>query len=231
VRRREFIILSGGVALSLASVGHGQERMRRIGVLLTALADDADFQARMGAFQQALALSGWTVGRNVQLDIRWTGANAADIRKHGAELAALAPDVVLAHGSSAVRAVLQADRGIPVVFPVAGDPVGAGFVDSLARPGGHATGFMNFEFSMGEKWLELLKEIAPGVTRAAVLRDTGEGSGTSQFAAIQAVAPALRVEVTPVNMRDAGEIERAVTAFARSPNGGVIVTAGAATQQ
>ena len=144
-------------------------------------------------------------------------ANAAEIRRHAAELAALAPDVILAHGASTVGPLLQATRTVPIVFPVVGDPVGAGFVDSLARPGGNATGFMNIEYSMGGKWLELLKQIAPGVTRAAVLRDATQGSGTSQFAAIQAVAPSLRVEVNPVNMRDAGEIERAVAAFARSP--------------
>ena len=205
--------------------------MRRIGVLLPAAADDAEFQARVGAFLQALALLGWTIGRNVRIDTRWATANAADIRRHAAELAALAPDVILAHGASTVGPLLQATRTVPIVFPVAGDPVGAGFVDSLARPGGNATGFMTFEYSMGGKWLELLKQIAPGVTRVAVLRDPAQGSGTSQFAAIQAVAPSLRVEVSPVNVRDAGEIERAVAAFARSPNGGLIVTAGAAAQR
>jgi putative ABC transport system substrate-binding protein len=143
-------------------------------------------------------------------------------------LAALAPDVILAHGAGPVTALLQATRTVPIVFPILGDPVGAGFVDSRARPGGNVTGFMNIEFSMGGKWLELLKEIAPSVTRTAVLRDTAEGSGTSQFAVIQAVAPSLRVEVNPINMRDAGELERAVEAFARSANGGVIATAGAA---
>ena len=156
-------------------------------------------------------------------------ANAAEVRRHAAELAALAPDVILAHGGSTVGPLLQATRTVPIVFPVVGDPVGAGFVDSLARPGGNATGFMEFEYSLGGKWLELLKQIAPSVTRAAVLRDPSQGSATGQFAAIQAVAPSLRVEVTPVDVRDAGEIERAVAAFARAPNGGLIVTAGAAT--
>ena len=182
------------------------------------------------AFLQGLAQLGWTDGRNVRIDTRWATANAADIRRHAAELVALAPDVILATGGTAVGALQQATRTVPIVFPVLGDPVAAGFIDNLARPGGNITGFMNFEYSMGGKWLELLKQIAPGVTRAAVLRDTAEGSGTSQFAAIQAVAPSLRVEVNPVNMRDAGEIERAVAAFARSPNGGLIVTAGAAAQ-
>jgi putative ABC transport system substrate-binding protein len=202
--------------------------MRRIGVLLPAAADDTEFQAWVGAFLQALALLGWTIGRNVRIDTRWATANVAEIRRHAAELVALAPDVILAHGASTVGPLLQATRTVPIVFPVVGDPVGAGFVDSLARPGGNATGFMSTEYSMGGKWLELLKQTAPGVTRAAVLRDATEGSGTSQFAAIQSVAPSLNVEVNPVNMRDAGEIERAVAAFARTPGGGLIVTAGAA---
>jgi putative ABC transport system substrate-binding protein len=163
----------------------------------------------------------------VRIDTRWAGANAADFRRHAAELAALAPDVILAHGAGPVGAMLQATRTVPVVFAVVIDPVGAGFVDSLARPGGHATGFMTAEFSMGGKLLELLKQIAPNVTRVAVLRDATQGSGTSQFAAIQAVTPSLRVEVNPVNVRDAGEIDRAVAAFARSPNGGLVMAAGA----
>jgi len=167
---------------------------------------------------------GWTVGRNVRIDIRFATVNAAEVRRHAAELAAVAPDVILAHGATTVGPLLQATRTVPIVFPVAGDPVAAGLVDSLARPGGNATGFMVFEFSLSGKWLELLKEIAPGVTRAAVLRDPTQGTGTSQFAVIQAMAPSLRVEVNPVNMRNAGEIERAVAAFARSPNGGLIVT-------
>ena len=171
---------------------------------------------------------GWSIGRNVRIDTRWATANAGEIRRHAAELAALAPDVILAHGASCVGPLLQVTRTVPIVFPIAGDPVAAGFVDSLARPGGNATGFMSTEYSMGGKWLELLKQTVPGVTRAAVLRDASQGSGTSQFAAIQAVAPSLGVEVNPVNMRDAGEIERAVTAFARSPGGGLIVAAGAA---
>jgi putative ABC transport system substrate-binding protein len=201
--------------------------MRRIGVLLPATADDPEYQARIGAFLQGLAQLGWTIGRNVRIDTRWATANAADIRRHAAELAALAPDVILAHGASTVGPLLQATRTVPIVFPIVGDPVGAGFVDSLARPGGNATGFMTAEFSMAGKRLELLKQIASSVTRVAVLRDSTQGSGTGEFAAIQAVAPSLRVEVNPVNVRDAGEIERAVAAFARSPNGGVIVAAGA----
>jgi putative ABC transport system substrate-binding protein len=199
--------------------------MRRIGILLPAAADDAAFQAWVGAFLQALALSGWTIGRNVRIDTRWATTNAAEIRRHAAELAALAPDVILAHGASTVGPLLHATRTVPIVFPAVVDPVGAGFVDSLARPGGNVTGFMTVEYSIGGKRLELLKEIAPNVARVAVLRDPTQGDGTSQFAAIQAVAPSLRVEVNPVNVRDAGEIERAIAAFARSPNGGLILTA------
>ncbi len=202
---------------------------RRIGVLLPATTDDAEYQARVGAFLQALALLGWNIGSNLRIDTRWAGAKAAEIRRHAEELASLAPDVILAHGSGPVRALLQATRTVPIVFPVAGDPVGAGLVDSLARPGGNATGFMQFEYSLSGKWLELLKEIAPGVTRVAVLRDPTLGAGTGQFAAIQAVAPSLRVEVSPVNVGDAGEIERGIRAFARAPNDGLIVTAGART--
>jgi putative ABC transport system substrate-binding protein len=229
MRRRDFIAgVTAAGAWSYSARAQQPERVRHVGVLLAAAADDAEYQSRVGAFLQALALSGWSIGGNLRVDTRWATANAADIRRHAAELAALAPDVILAHGAGPVGALLQATRTVPIVFPVLGDPVGAGFVDSLARPGGNVTGFMNIEFSMGGKWLELLKEIAPGVTRAAVLRDTAEGSGTSQFAVIQAVAPSLRVEVNPVNMRDAGEMERAVEAFARSGSGGVIVTAGAA---
>jgi putative ABC transport system substrate-binding protein len=230
MKRREFITLFGGAAATwpFAVCAQQPERMRRIGVLLPAAADDTEFQAWVGAFLQALALLGWTIGRNVRIDTRWATANVAEIRRHAAELVALAPDVILAHGASTVGPLLQATRTVPIVFPVVGDPVGAGFVDSLARPGDNATGFMSTEYSMGGKWLELLKQTAPGVTRAAVLRDATQGSGTSQFAAIQSVAPSLNVEVNPVNMRDAGEIERAVAAFARTPGGGLIVTAGAA---
>jgi ABC-type uncharacterized transport system substrate-binding protein len=161
----------------------------------------------------------------VRIDTRWATTNAAEIRRHAAELAALAPDVILASGTSTVGPMLQATRTVPVVFPTVVDPVGAGFVDSLARPGGNATGFLAFEYSLGGKWLELLKQIAPGVTRVAVLRDATIPSGTGQFGVIQAVAPSLRVEANPINMREAGEIERAVAAFARSPNGGLILTA------
>jgi putative tryptophan/tyrosine transport system substrate-binding protein len=230
MRRREFITLLGGVAAAWPLVARAQqpERVRRIGILLPAAANDAEMQARVGAFLQGLQQLGWTIGRNVRIDTRWATANAAEIRRHAAELAALAPDVILAHGGSTVGPLLQATRTVPIVFPAAVDPVGAGFVDSLARPGGNATGFMGTEYSVGGKWLELLKEIVPSVTRVAVLRDTTTPTGIGLFGVIQALAPSLRVEVTPVNLRDAGEIERAVAAFARAPNGGLIVPAGAA---
>jgi putative ABC transport system substrate-binding protein len=229
VRRRDFITLLGGGAAWPFAARAQPERTRRIAILLNAAADDPRYQPWVGAFLQALALLGWTIGRNVRIETRWSGANAAETRRHAAELAALAPDVILAHGSSTVGPLLQATRAVPIVFPVSADPVGAGFVDSLARPGGNVTGFLEFEYSQSGKWLELLKEIVPGMTRAAALRDASQGSGTSQFAAIQAVASSLKVEITPVGLHDTAEIERAVAAFARSPNGGLIVTAGAAT--
>jgi ABC-type uncharacterized transport system substrate-binding protein len=230
MRRRKFITLIGGAAAGwpLAARAQQGERMRRIGILLPAAADDPAWQARVGAFQQGLALLGWNIGRNLQIDTRWATTNAAEIRRQAAELAALAPDVILAGGTSALGPLLQATRTVPIVFTIVFDPVGAGFVDSLARPGGNATGFMLYEYSFSGKWLELLKEIAPGVTRVAVLRDATQSFTTSQFAVIQAVAPSLRVEVNPVDMRDAGEIERAVAAFARAPNGGLILTGSAA---
>jgi putative ABC transport system substrate-binding protein len=229
MKRREFIAgLGSAAAWSLAAHAQQRERMLHIGMLLPATADDPEFQARVGAFQQALALLGWTIGRNVRIDTRWATANAANIRRHATELAALAPDVIMAHGGLTVTPLLQATRTVPIVFPIAADPVGAGLIDSLARPGGNATGFISGEYSMGGKRLELLKQIAPALTRVAVLRDATQGSGTSQFAAMQAVAPSLKVEVNPINMRDAGEIERAVAAFAGSPNGGLIVAASGA---
>jgi putative tryptophan/tyrosine transport system substrate-binding protein len=226
MERREFITLLGGVAAwPLAARAQQGERMRRIGVLLPAAADDPEWQARVGAFLQALALLGWTIGRNVRIDTRWATINAGEIRRHAAELAALAPDVILAGGATPAGPLMQATSTVPIVFTFGVDPVGAGFVDSLARPGGNATGFMSYEFSIGGKWLELLKEIAPGVTRVAVLRDATQAFAMSLFAAMQAVAPSLGVEVSPVNTRDAGEMERAVAAFGRSPNGGLIVAA------
>jgi putative tryptophan/tyrosine transport system substrate-binding protein len=230
IRRREFIVTLGGAATAwpLTARAQHRERMRRIGIILPA-ADDPAFQAWVGAFLQALALLGWTIGRNVRIDTRWATANAAEIRRHATELVALAPDVILASGTSTVGPLLQATRTVPIVFPNIGDPVGAGFVDSLARPGGNATGFMSYEYSLSGKWLELLKEIAPGVTRVAVLRDAALSIGPAQFGVLQAVAPSLRVEVSPINMRDADEMERAIAAFAGAPNGGLVVTASLMT--
>jgi ABC-type uncharacterized transport system substrate-binding protein len=227
--RRQFIALLGGAAMAwpLAARAQQRERMRRIGVLMNTAADDAVFQARVGAFLQELALLGWTIGRNVQIETRWSGGKADDARRYAAELAALVPDVILAHGTSSVRPLLQATRTVPIVFPIAGDPVGGGLVNSLARPGGNATGFMSSEYTLSGKSLELLKEIAPGVTRVAVLQDPTQGAGSSPFAVIQAAAPSLGVEVTPVNLRDAPEIERTVADFARTSNGGLIVTGSA----
>jgi putative ABC transport system substrate-binding protein len=228
MRRREFVTLVGGAAVlwPLAVRAQQPDRMRRIGAL-AGIEDDAEGQARFTAFQQGLQQLGWTDGGNVRIDYRFGGGDADSIRKHAAELAALAPDVILAAGAAAVGPVLQAARTVPIVFVIVPDPVGAGFVDSLARPGGNATGFINFEYSIGAKWLELLKQIAAGVTRAAVLRDPVITAGTGQFGAIQSAAPSLGMEVTPVNVRDASEIERAVATFARSSNGGLIVTGSA----
>jgi putative tryptophan/tyrosine transport system substrate-binding protein len=231
VKRREFITLLSGAAAAWPLAARGQQsgRMRRIGVLMPLPADDPVVQVRVAAFAQGLQQSGWTIGRNVQFDTRWAAADADRIRSHAAELVALAPDVILTSGNAGVAPLLQVSRTVPIVFAIVPDPVGAGFVDSLARPGGNATGFIAYEYSLGAKWLELLKQIAPSITRAAVLRDAALASGPGQFAAIQSVAPSLGVELTPVNVRDPGEIERAVTTFARSGNGGLITTGSAAT--
>src|SRR5262249_19039314 len=212
VRRRDFIRLFGGAAAAwpLAARAQQRERMRRIGVLVPAVADDPVWQARVGAFLQGLALLRWTIGRNVHIDTRWGTPNAAELRRQAAELAALAPDIILAGGASPTGALLEATRTVPIVFTLGNDPVGSGFVDSLARPGGNATGFMSYEFSIAGKWLELLKEIAPSVTRVAALRDTSQAFAMSMFAAMQAVAPSLGVEVIPVNLRNAAEIEQSV---------------------
>jgi putative ABC transport system substrate-binding protein len=231
MRRREFITLLGGAVAAWPVKARAQqgERMRRIGVLQTLAADDTQTQANIAAFIQALRQLGWSDGRNVRIDYRWAGGNVDDIRKYAAELVALAPDAILAGGGAGLPSLQQATRTVPIVFTQTPDPVGAGFVDSLARPGGNTTGFMALEYGMGAKWLELLKEIAPGVTRVAVIRDAAISAGVGFFGAIQAVAPTFGVELTPVNVRDAGEIERAVTAFARSANGGLIVTGSALT--
>jgi putative ABC transport system substrate-binding protein len=272
MNRRAFMLGAGGatascVSWAVAARAQQPERMRRIGVLMAANADDPEYQARMAAFQQGLAQLGWADGRNARIDTRWA-TNAGDLHRHAAELVALAPDVILAaSGTTTVAPLLQATRtaalaseasglrgdskirahsasedargragdtrpepgssarAVPIVFVIVIDPVGAGFVSSLARPGGNATGFLMFEYGLAGKWLELLKQIAPGVTRAAVLRDPAIASGIGQFGAIQTAAPSLRIETTPVNVRDAGEIERDIDAFARSANGGMIVTA------
>jgi ABC-type uncharacterized transport system substrate-binding protein len=231
MQRREFITLMGGAAAAwpLAARAQQPERMRRIGVLMALAADDPQGQARLVAFVQGLQESGWTDGRNVRIDTRWAAGDADRFRRYTAELIALAPDVILASGGTGVGVLLQATRTVPIVFTQTNDPVGAGYVDSLARPGGNATGFTTMEYGMSGKWLELLKEIAPRMARAAVLRDATIPQGIGEFGAIQAVAPSLGVELRPIDVRDALEIERAVTAFARSANGGLIVTGSALT--
>ena len=226
MRRREFITFLGGAAAGwpLAARARQSERMRRIGVFMFLAADDLESKTYIAAFVQHLQELGWTVGHNVQIDYRSTAGKADLIRKYAAELIALAPDVILTAGGSHVGPLQQATRSVPIVFVQVADAVGGGFVNSLARPGGNATGFTNFEYDFSGKWLELLKQIAPLVTRAAVLRDPVNPSGAGQFGAIQAVAQSFGVEASPINMRDADEIERDVTDFAQKPNGGLIVT-------
>ena len=227
MRRREFITLIGGAATAWPLAARAQQggRVRRIGVLMPATADDPEGQARVTAFLQELAQLGWIAGRNVQIDVRWGAGDPERHRKHAAELIALVPDVIMANGSQAVAALLQATRSVPIVFVSIADPVGAGFVESLGRPGGNATGFMNFEYSISGKWLELLKEIAPRLTRVAVLRDTAIAAGSGQLGSLQSAATQLGVELRPIGMRDAGEIEHGLAAFASTSNGGVVVTA------
>ena len=230
MRRREFIGVLGGAAAAWPHAARAQkgERIRRIGVLIAAPDGNSEAQARIGSLLRELQQLGWTDGRNVQMDMRWATTDPAELRRHAAELVSLAPDVIVAaSGTTTVAALLQATHTLSIVFVIVVDPVGAGFVASLARPGGNATGFLMFEYSLSGKWLELLKQIAPNVTRAAVLRDPAIASGIGQFGALQSVAPSLGIELIPVDVRDAGEIERAVTAFGRSSNGGLIVTASA----
>ena len=231
MRRREFITsLAGAAALPLAAHAQQSERLRRIGVLSGGSARDPEIRARTAAFVQGLAQLGWTDGRSMRIDYRWGEGNADDIRKHAAELVALAPNVLLTVGGPPLDRLLEATRAVPIVFVITPDPVGSGIVESLSRPGGNATGFMQFEYNLCAKWPELLKQIAPGVKRMAVLRDAATPSGTGQFAVIQSVAPSLGVEVIPINIRDAPEVERAVMAFARTGNGGLISTASPLTQ-
>ena len=229
MRRREFITLLGGAVAAWPISAHAQQtgQVRRIGVLFSLAATDPESQQRKTALEQGLRELGWTDGRNVRIEYRWVAGDAANVRKYGAELIALAPEVIVVSGGAVVGPVLQLTHTIPVVFTQTPDPVGAGFVDSVARPGGNATGFTNSEYSENGKLLELLKEIAPHVTRAAVLRDPASPQGTGQWGAIQAAAPAVRIEVSAVNVRDADEIERGVSAFARSSNGGLIVPGSA----
>ena len=227
--RREFITLLGGAAAwPLAARAQHRERMRSVGVLTPFTAHDPEGQNRVTAFAQALQQLGWSVGENLRLLYRWGDGSSGTMQKNAAELVALAPDVILADSSAALSPLLQATRTVPIVFAIVADPVGAGYVDSLSRPGGNATGFTPIEYSIAGKWLDLLKEVAPHVTRVSVLRDSAIAAGPGQWGAIQAVAPSHRVELRPVNVRDADEIERSITAFAQGSNGGLIVTGSAA---
>jgi putative ABC transport system substrate-binding protein len=230
VKRREFIMLLGGAAAAWPSPARAQqgERMRRIGVLMSTAADDPESQLRLVAFVQGLQQAGWTVGQNLQVDTRWASGDTARLRRSTAELLALSPDTILAGGRVAtiVQQVQQTSRETPIVFVQGVDPVGTGYVASLARPGGNVTGFTQFEYTLSGKWLQLLKEVVPGLTRAAVLRESG-GAGIGQWAVLQAAASSPAVELSPVNVGDPAEIERAVAAFAREPNGGLIVVVSA----
>ena len=229
MRRRDFISGVAGSAAAWPLVARAQrgERVWRIGVLMALAADDSEGQSRFKGFVQAMAQAGWIDGRNIRIDTRWRGTTPDAHRKQAAELVALSPDAILAAGSISVSALQQATRTIPIVFVGVVDPVGSGFVDSLPRPGGHTTGFMLFEYNLSGKLPALIKEFVPSLTRVAVLRDIANPAGGAQFGSIQTVATTLSLEVTPINVRDAPEIERAVAAFARFPNGGLIVTGGA----
>jgi putative tryptophan/tyrosine transport system substrate-binding protein len=226
MKRREFITLLGGVTAAWPLVAHAQQgqRVRRIGIL-TAL-DEAENKIRIDPLLQELPRLGWSDGRNIRIDMRAAGGNAETLRKYATELLELAPDVLVAFGTAPTDLLLQATRTTPIVFTIVVDPLGSGFVNNLARPGGNVTGFTTFEYSLSGKWLDLLKQIAPDIRRVAVIRDPSIASGTGQFAVIQGVAPALGLEVTVINIRDRAEMERAVSAFAGSPNGGLVVTAG-----
>jgi putative tryptophan/tyrosine transport system substrate-binding protein len=229
MRRREFITLLGGAAAAWPLAAHAQQskHMRRVAALMPYTANDPQAQNRNAAFLQGLQQLGWTIGQNVQIDYRWSEGKEDDTRKYAAELVALAPDVIFTSGSAAIGPLRRATRTVPIVFVLVPDPVGAGFVDSLARPGGNITGFTQFDYGIGAKWLEVLKEIAPNTTRAAVIRDPAITAGIGQWGAILSVSPSVAIEVSPVNLVDGGEIDRGLTAFARSPNGGLIVTGSA----
>jgi putative ABC transport system substrate-binding protein len=230
IRRREFItVLGGAAAWPLGARAQQGDRVRRIGVFTNLGEDDPESLLRIAAFAQGLAELGWTVGRNLQIDYRWGEGDADRVLKNAAELLALAPDAILAHGSVLVGALLQASRSVPIVFASVTDPVGGGFVASLARPGGNATGFLDFEYGLGVKWLELLKQVAPRMTRVAILRDPTTPASIGQLGAIQSVAPSFAVELIPIDVRDASEIERAVVGFGREPNRGMVVTANRST--
>src|SRR5262245_60773419 len=228
MNRREVITLLGGAAAGWPVAGWAQqrERMQRVGVLIPQAAEDPESQARITTFAQGMQEVGWVVGRNVQVEYRWGAGDADRVRQFATELAALAPDVIVTNGASTVPPLLRATRTVPIVFMNVADPVGSGFVESLSRPGDNATGFMQFEYSLSGKWLEVLKQLVPSVKRAAILRDPAQVAGIGQFAVMQAVAPSLGIEAIPINARDAPEIERAVAAFARGSNGGLIVTSG-----
>ena len=231
MKRREFITLLCGAATTwpLAANAQQQEGMRRIGMLTGIAGEDVQTKARIAAFLQELQKLGWTEGRNFRMDIRAGAGNLATIRKYAADLVALAPDVIVVSGTTPVTLLLEATHKVPIVFTVVVDPMGAGFVNKLSRPGGNVTGFMNFDYSLSGKWVELLKQVAPGVTQVAVLRDTSSSGGIGQFAVIQAVAPSLGLEASTINVGDPREMDRAVTEFAREPNGGLIVTAAPST--
>ena len=226
MRRRDFIKVIAGSAIGWPLLAHAQqgERVRHIGVLISLAADDKEGQARLVAFLHGLQELGWIDGRNVRFDTRWSAGDGERARKYIAELVALKPDVILASGGSLVAPLLQATRTVPIVFTQTPDPVGAGFVESLARPGGNATGFSNVDYGMGGKWLELLKQIAPSVTRVAVVRDPETPQGIGQFSAVHSLAPSLRLDVIPINAREPGEIERLIPVIAQTPNSGLIVT-------
>jgi putative tryptophan/tyrosine transport system substrate-binding protein len=232
MKRREFITLLGGAVAMwpLAARAQHSGRLRRIGVLMTIAADDPESPARLAALLQGLQGLGWIDGRNIRIEYRWAPGGANLRLKAASELVALEPDVIVANGSSGAEPLLQVTKTVPIVFVLVPDPVASGLADSLARPGGNATGFMSFDFSMGGKWLEVLKQAAPYIARAGVLRDSSQVGGVGQFSAIQSVAPSFGIDVVPINVRDADGIEGAIAAFARSANGGLIVTASALAQ-